>query len=266
MRRGSGSGRTTVSQRTALRRVAYLARRVGVGLRDARTALGLHQREAAARAGIGQPYWSRIERGLEPGVALDTLTACAIAVETQLAAFIEAVPGADLPHDIEHLRRQALVVELSRSGGWAAIPEAALPGDTAHPRSIDVLLERSQRHEAAVIEIWDLILDGGAAMRGLELKVVAIRNRLGPAWGVQGLLVVRATHRNRALVRDLAPLFVARYPAPSNAWLAALTDAARPMPDGDGFVWTDVKGRRLIAARLERPEPRRSDGTSDGRG
>jgi hypothetical protein len=111
-------------------------------------------------------------------------------------------------------------------------------------------LTRVERREVAIVEIWDLILDGGAAMRGLEAKVHAMRARLGGDWHVQGLLVVRGTKRNRALVRELAPLFAARYPASSTAWLAALEDPARPMPGAAGFAWTSVSGDRLVAARL----------------
>ena len=101
-----------------------------------------------------------------------------------------------------------------------------------------------------MIEIWDLLLDGGEAMRGLASKVQALREQLGTAWQVQGLLVVRGTHRNRALVRDLRQLFAARYPASSQAWLKALTDPATPMPSTAGFAWTSVDGSRLVAARL----------------
>lgn len=140
-------------------------------------------------------------------------------------------------------------------GGWTAEPEAALPGDGPRPRSIDVLLTRATRREAAVVEIWDLVMDGGEAMRGLEAKVLATRRRLGPGWQVQGLLVLRATQRNRALIRDLAPLFAARYPASSEGWLRALADTAAPMPHAPGFAWSNVAGDRLVAARL-RPHPR----------
>jgi hypothetical protein len=121
--------------------------------------------------------------------------------------------------------------------------------DGPHPRSIDVLLRRAARHEAVVVEIWDLILDGGAAMRGLEAKVTATRSRLGPGWRVAGLFVTRGTHRNRALVRELSALFAARYPASSHAWIASLVDPERPMPGSAGFAWTTVRGDRLVAAR-----------------
>ena len=227
-----------------------MARRIGTAFREARTAQDMRQVDVAAAAGIAQPFYSRIERGLELGATLLTLSACAYALNVQLAAFVEALPGASLPHDLQHLRRQNLVITESAPGGWAAEPESALHDDGPRPRSIDVLLTRAARREAAVIEIWDLLLDGGAAMRGLEAKVLATRTRLGPEWTVQGLLVVRGTSRNRTLVRSLAALFAARYPASSSAWLRALREPDRPMPRADGLVWTDVRGGRLFPARL----------------
>ena len=50
-------------------------------------------------------------------------------------------------------------------------------------------------------------------------------------------------------MRSLAPLFAARYPASSDAWLRALRDPDAPLPPAGGFAWTDVAGTRLIAAR-----------------
>jgi hypothetical protein len=159
------------------------------------------------------------------------------------------MPGADLPRDIEHLRRQNLIVSIAKAGGWTAIPEARLDAGR-WSRSIDVLLGRATRREAAVVEIWDLLLDGGEAMRGLAGKVQAVRAQLDSRWQVQGLLLVRGTHRNRGLVRQLRDLFGATYPAPSSAWLRALTDSGTAMPGAGGFGWTSVDGTRLFAARL----------------
>ena len=146
-----------------------------------------------------------------PGTGLDVWAACGVAMGVQLAAFFERMPGADLPRDIEHLRRQNLVVATAHAGGWTAIPEAAVD-EGRWSRSIDVLLSRAVRQEAAVIEIWDLLLDGGEAIRGLSGKVQALRAQLGPTWRVQGLLLVRGTHRNRALVRQLDGLVRAALP------------------------------------------------------
>ena len=106
-----------------------------------------------------------------------------------------------------------------------------------------------------MIEVWDLLLDGGAAMRGLEAKVLATRERLGPDWRVEGLLVVRATSRNRRLIGGLGSLFAARYPASSRAWLRALNTADAPMPTAAGLAWTDVPGSRIFATRLAARHP-----------
>lgn len=250
--------RPTAQVLVGRRRAAEVAVRLGRGLRDARQALGMTQREVAERAGVSQPEITRLELGRGWTTGIDTWAACAAAVGTQIAAFLEQAPGADLPRDLQHLRRQHLVVVTSRSGGWRPEPEALLPGDGPRPRSIDVLLTRAQRREAAVVEIWDLLLDGGAAMRGLEAKVHATRQRLGPAWHVEGLLVVRGTLRNRRLVAELWAVFAARYPASSLAWLHALARVQAPLPPGAGFAWTDVPGRRLVAARLRPPGEERT--------
>jgi transcriptional regulator with XRE-family HTH domain len=233
-------------------RAADVARRMGRGLREGRVAGGLTQEEAGDRAGVSQAEIARLEAGRGTGTSLGTWASCAAAVGLQLAAFLEQAPGADLPRDIEHLRRQNLVCAFSAPGGWEAEPESLLQGDGPRPRSIDVFLTRQVRLEAAVVEIWDLLLDGGDAIRGLEAKVAATRERLGPTWHVDGLLVVRGTRRNRALVGQLGALFAARYPASSVAWLRALGDPAEPLPRGGGFAWTDVRGERLIPSRLPR--------------
>lgn len=231
-------------------RAKYLARRMATVLRERRFTLHLTQREVAALVGLSQPQIQRLEAGRGWNAPVDTWATIAVALQLQLAAFMEQAAGADPPRDLEHLRRQDLVVRAAHAGGWAADPESLLADDGRFARSIDVRLIRHARREAAVVEVWDLITDAGAAMRGLEAKVRATRAVLGPGWRVQGLLVVRGTQRNRRLVRDLAALFAARFPSSSAAWLEALQDPQRPMPTSDGFVWTDVNGTRLTASRL----------------
>jgi hypothetical protein len=201
---------------------------------------------------VSQGFWSHLERGGAGTASLETLAACAAAVDAQLATFLQAVPGADLPRDVEHLRRQQLVIAVGRRGGWTARPERPIDPDARRSRSIDVELERSARLEIAVIEIHDLVADGGDAMRGLADKVGAVRRMVPRGWTVSGLIVLRGTSRNQALVRDLPDLFAARFPAASAGWIAALGTPERPMPRDDGLVWTDVAGTRLYAARLKR--------------
>ncbi len=241
-------GRPTTPRRLGNERAAYLAHRLGVALRDQRQANGITQRELAQGIGCSQPAVSSLERGGGTTTTLETWASAAAVIGLQLAAFLERAPGADQPRDLQHLRRQSLVIATAAGGGWTALPEAALPGDGPRPMSVDVLLTRAIRREVAVVEVWDLLADGGASMRGLEAKVLAIAGRHGPEWNVQGLLLVRGTTRNRALIGELRPLFDARYPASSAQWLRALSDSATPLPAAGGLAWTDVAGTRLIAA------------------
>jgi transcriptional regulator with XRE-family HTH domain len=218
-----------------------------------RTAMRLTQVQAADRAGVSQGYWRVLERGGGGVASLETLAACAAAVDTQLAAFLEAVPGADLPRDMEHLRRQQLVIAIARDGGWTARPERPIDPGARRSRSIDVELERAARREIAVVEIVDLLTDGGEAMRGLADKVSAVRREVGASWNVSGLLILRSTARNRNVIREFAELFAARFPASSPAWLAALGNPERRMPSEDGLGWSSVDGTRLLASRLVNP-------------
>jgi transcriptional regulator with XRE-family HTH domain len=237
---------------TGRRRSGYLAHRIGISLKESRIAVRLTQAEASDRAGVSQPFWSRLERGGAGTASLETLAACAAAVDTQLAVFLEAVPGADLPRDMEHLRRQQLVIAVARGGGWIARPERPIDPGARRSRSIDVELERAGRREIAVVEVVDLLADGGDTMRGLADKVAANRREVGPGWSVSGMLILRSTSRNRGLVLEFADLFAARFPASSGTWLASLRDPARPMPVSEGMAWTSRHGDRLFATRLAR--------------
>lgn len=246
--------RTGARARQGLRRADGVATRLGIGLREGRLIDGSTQQVAADRCGISQPRWSELERGLGRNAAVETWAVAAASVGLQLAAFLEGMPGADRPRDIEHLRRQSALVAFSEPGGWRSLPELALE-QTPRSRSVDVALVRWTAREAVVGEIWDWFDDVGAAFRSLDAKKLLLfewlqREQLGDApWRVRGLFIVRATRRNRLLLRELAALFAAKFPGRSRDWLAALTDRAQPMPASDGVVWSNARGD-LRAARF----------------
>src|SRR4051812_3495832 len=170
------------------RRASAVATRLGVALRDARRATGMSQAEAAIAAGISQPRWSELERGLGANASLATWAAAAAAVGEQLVSFLERAPGATPPRDMEHLRRQAALIEAARAGVWHALPEFALDAGALRSRSVDVALVRSSRREAILAEIWDWFDDVGASLRSLDGKREALLERLerdhGGAWNV----------------------------------------------------------------------------------
>ena len=236
-------------------RARYLAQRIGRSLREVRLAQGLRQADVATAAGVSQSFYSRVERGLGTAASLETLAACARACGTQLAAFLEALPGASMPRDMEHLRRQQAVIALAANGGWTALPERAIDPDAARSRSIDVLLERARNGEIVVIEIVDLLLDAGGDIRGLTDKVHAMQRTANGTRTVRGVLVIRATARNRRVVAELHALFASRFPASSTHWLAALARPDEPMPVEDGLLWTRATTPELFPARLSGRRP-----------
>ncbi len=229
-------------------RAGTLAERLGIAVREARRRAGTTQAACARDARISQARWSNLERGLGSRAPLATWAVVAATVEMELAAFLDRSAGADLPRDIEHLRRQSAIAARATAGGWAVAPEASVAAATPG-RVIDLLLERDVRREAAVVEVWDWLADVGAAFRALDEKVAAVR-RERAGWTVAGLWVLRGTKRNRALVGELAPLFAARFPGSGRAWLQALDDPAARLPSRPALLWTDARGTRPWPARL----------------
>jgi transcriptional regulator with XRE-family HTH domain len=194
---------------------------------------GLRQADVAERARLSQSLVSWLERGRGSDTSIETWAIVAAAVGEQLAASMERVPGADPPRDLEHLRRQRLVIQLASRGGWTAQPELAIDEGVVRSRAIDIVLSRPRRQEAVAVEVWDLLTDVGAAMRSLDGKVATLGRRLSnPPWAVRGLWVVRGT---RSLVAEFRSVFAARFPASSAEWLRALAEPTTPMPGQHGL-------------------------------
>lgn len=233
-------------------RSGIVAARLGVALRDARLSVGLSQAKVAELAGISQGHVSHLERGRGRAASIEMWAMVAAAVGEQLVGFLERAPGAEVPRDIEHLRRQSALIAIAAPGGWRALPELRLDQDARWSRSVDVALVRQETAEAVVAEIWNWFEDVGGALRGLDGKVAALRDQLDPSVErrVRGLFIVRDTRRNRQLVTELGPMFAARFPGNAQAWLRALTDPAERLPQGDGLLWSDRAGTALKASRL----------------
>jgi len=210
------------------------------------------QAQVADRGALSQTLISDLEIGHGHGASIETWAMVAAAVGEQLVGYLEHAPGASLPRDIEHARRQSALISFAAPGGWRSLPELRLDQETRWSRSIDVALVRHATGEAVVAEIWNWFEDVGAALRGLDGKVAPLREQLDPRveWTVRGLFIVRDTRRNRALIAELGPMFAARFPGNARAWLRALTDPGQPLPEGGGLLWSDRTGTRLMASRL----------------
>ncbi|HKY88707.1 MAG TPA: hypothetical protein VJ141_01920 [Candidatus Limnocylindrales bacterium] len=222
-------------------------------LKDARAVRRLTQKGAAMLAGLAASTWSGLEVGGDGRVTMATWNRAAAAVGTRLDAYLTRTSAASQPRDAVHLRHQELVIRTALAGGWRSLPEEPIDREARASRAADVILQRHR--EYAIVEIWDWFEDVGAAHREFDRRLDALERfaiarmtgetlpRTGGCW------VVRATLRNRRLVREHRHLFRARFPGSGHAWLEALT-TARGMPAQRAMLWVSVLGDRLYPARL----------------
>ena len=242
------------------RHSAALAARLGKGLRDARQAARLTQAEAAARAGLSQGGWSKLETQGDGRYTLATWDRAAFAVGGRLNAYVEGASAADQPRDAVHLRNQELIIRTAKDGGWRALPEEPLDRDVGRSRWGDVLLHRRRPGDAdeyALLEVIDWFDDVGAPTRAWQRRLDAVEryaiarmvdDQTLPR--VSGCWVVRATRRNRQLIGEHRNFFQTRFPGSGRAWITALTQSATPMPAGSALLWVSVRGERMFPVRL----------------
>lgn len=230
-------------------------------LKDARVRRRLTQAAASEIAGLSPSTWSWLEVGRDGRGTLATWNRAARAVGSSLHAYLPEASAADQPRDAVHLRNQELIMRTAAAGGWRALPEAQIDREARTSRAADVLLERRSAdavvREYALVEIWDWFDDVGGAQRNWDrrldaLERYAIARMVGdqPLPLVGGCWVVRATQRNRSLVKEHRHFFRARFPGSAGAWLTALTTRGASMPQTSALLWVAVKGDRLYPARL----------------
>ena len=230
-------------------------------MRDARKRYGLTQVVAATKAGLDQTTWSRLEVDRDARYTLATWDRAAHAVGTALNAYLPQTSAADQPRDAVHLRNQELVLRTAAAGGWRGVPEQGLDRELTRSRHGDVVLDRhkapSAPMEHCLVEVIDWIPDVGESVRDFDRRLAALDRYAvarmrgdEPVPRTSGFWLLRATRRNRELVNEHRLFFRARFPGSGRAWLAALTDATKPMPTQPALLWVDVRGTRIFAARL----------------
>lgn len=241
------------------RHASALAGKLGAALRDARKIRGLTQAEAAARAGLVQTTWSKLERDRDACYTLATWDRAAHAVGTALSAYLQQASAAAAPRDAVHLRNEELVLRTAAPGGWHGLGEAQIDRDPGRSRHADVLLERLRAglgDEYALCEVSDWVPDVGDAVRDFQRRLAAVdryavaRMRDDAVPTTSGFWLVRATLRNRRLVDEHRNFFHSRFPGSGRAWLAALATPTAPMPAEPALLWVDVGGTRIFEARL----------------
>ncbi|MFN8520546.1 MAG: hypothetical protein U0667_14410 [Chloroflexota bacterium] len=201
------------------------------------------------------------EKGEGDDFTLRTWARLAAAVGVELHAYLKHASAADRPRDAVHLRVQELLLQTSAPGGWHGTAELAIDDAARGSRSLDVALERATLAvpEVAVLEVVDWLDDVGAGLRDWTRRLARV-DQLATARltretdgrtvvpHVSGCWVLRATERNRGLVRDHSMVFRSRFPGPGATWLRALCGPA-PMPPDPALLWVSVDGTRLWPAR-----------------
>ena len=189
---------------------------IGDELREARLAGGVSQRELGAAVGLSHSQVGRIERGLVPGVAYETLVL--IGAHLGLDVPVRAYPNGDRIRDAAQL---ALLARL----------RAMIAPGLRHRTEVPLGLPGDRR-------AWDEVIDGPGWSIPVEAETrlrdtQALRRRLAlkcrDAQVDRLLLVVADTRHNRHVLRLAAGDFAEAFPVRSRDALAALRNG-RPPP------------------------------------
>jgi transcriptional regulator with XRE-family HTH domain len=213
-----------------------LAATLGDRIRRARAAAGRRQSEVADRASVSQTMVCRMELGRGASVSLGSWAAVAETLGVDLLAL---EPGGESPpqDDIE-LRCHRLAAEVARGGGWTATAEIVRASPDRAPYSVETILVRPSRSEAAVVRAWHPVPNVGVALDTLQARKDDLQRSFGPGWTVSALVLCPWTTAGRRRISELAPRLATVLPATSGAWMTALRHARSPMPS-DGLLWTD---------------------------
>lgn len=200
------------------RQLRRISLEVGQELRDARLGAGLSQDHVAKIAGLAQSRISRTECGELPTARLEELTAhsAALGVRLSLKLYPEGIAVRDAAQLSLLQRFHAIVHD---GFGWRTEVPIGGPDDL---RAWDVLLTGPA---SIAVDAETRLRDMQALQRREELK-----------WRDSGVdrlvLLVAATHHNRAVLRESRSALASTFPLDSRETLAALRAGRTPVQNG----------------------------------
>ena len=183
---------------------------------------GLTQRAVASAARISQSQMSRLERGQNRWVAVETLVTVGrmVGLDVVVGAYPGPSPVRDTPQ-IELLGR--LRHRLGRAWQW----HHEVPVAHGDQRAWDAVIVHELTRAALVVEAETRITDVQALLRRTKLKRdVAGRVRL--------VLLVADTRWNRAVLAEAREVFTGEFPCSMRRAMRAL--ASGELPSGDSVV------------------------------
>jgi transcriptional regulator with XRE-family HTH domain len=215
----TGTGTRTRTLDAARRHWEATARSIGNELRTARHVLNLTLAQVGAAIGVSQSEVSRRELGRSRRLTGEKLAVHAAAVGLKLSVKLWPVGGG--VRDAGQLRYiAAFTARVGR--GWRVTLEAPIPiaGDL---RAVDILLANGSARIA--VEVVTRLIDLQAQIRAAQAKARDIgATRL--------VLVVAATHANRAELLAARPALVDAFDLDTRRLLTDLTAGRDPGRDG----------------------------------
>jgi transcriptional regulator with XRE-family HTH domain len=230
---------------------------IGRMVQDVRISRGLRQEDVAARAGVGRPTVSRLERGLIDGMTVSSLRAISRALEMpSLVSMGWRAPEIDSLRDRRHAAMVDQMVARLGASGWETRPEYSF-SHYGERGAVDILAWHAPSGTLLVVEVktrlWDIqdllsVLDRKRRLLpGLVRREVGWRAR---AIGVLLVLPEMSTHRH--VVDRHSSTFGATLPRRQvevRGWLA------NPVGDLRGILFLpnshhDYIGQRAQARRV----------------
>ena len=219
-----------------------LAATLGDRFRLARTVVGMRQEDVASEAGVSRTMVCRMELGRGGSISMDAWAAVASVLGVELLAEFrepERSPRGQLA-----LRCHALVARVAWDGGWRATTEIVRASRDRAPATVETILVRPFRTEAAVVRAWYPVPNVGVALDALESRREVLRRAFGSGWSVSALVLCPSTMADRRRVTELASRLATALPATAGEWIGALRHSRLAMPS-DGLIWTDRWAQRF---------------------
>jgi transcriptional regulator with XRE-family HTH domain len=227
-----------------------IALALGADLRGSRRRAGLTQEQVADRVGVKRARIGELERGKGASAPLALWVRLGKSLDRPFAASFSR-DLRELPEAVDagHLAAQEVVLRLARRAGRSG--EFELPTrSSGSPGVVDVAIRDDVQRVLILVEIWNRLMDLGAASRSTSRKTLEVDAAILPAgfklascW----LLVDNAA--NRAIVRHFPEIIRARFPGSSLDWVRALVDGSEP-PSGSGIAWVDPRSGTITELRL----------------
>lgn len=224
---------------------------------------GLTQAQLGRRVGLSRARVSELQRGEGATAPMEVWVKISKAIDRPLAVSFSRAIDTNEPRDAGHLAAQELVLGLARRTGRRA--DFELPTRPTDPaRSIDVALRDDDTRAIIVVEIWNRLVDLGAAARATTRKVfeaeglAVLAARDGPAFRVATCWLLVDTSANRRLVARYPEVLRSRFPGSSHGWVRCIIEGLPP-PGEPGLAWIDPRSGRIAALRHRTP-PRGNSG------